>query len=437
LVPQALRRLNFVSFVSGESFARALGRLTDSLRVDLPWIREHTRIGELAARWIDRTRDEALLLRGAELQSAQTWLAGWHAGAPPPTDGQRELIAASAEATALRDQVELRCLEEMAQAIASRAEALSLSEGAVRDLRRRTLIGGVTAGGLATGLCVVGWLYARAARERELERLRADEAASRSVVDAARREALRTDLEGQIVVYSTLPGKAAMDESDFTAGLLEQLRSDEVSLGVALARTVQRVIQKTAGRQRPYIATDMNADVYFKTAPPSRQRRALVISVDHFFDRRFRAVERDGDAWSAFLRGAGFDVTWLRNPSRDEATAAIDKMKVADAGWSPARVMPVGTRRRDQPGDGNDRSATPNSFFTFYFSGNGFRDPSDSIDYLFMDTPDRSLTSKDESRAELKKYAVEVPGLTRVLRDRFAASCLILDTNFPVADGLR
>jgi hypothetical protein len=53
-VPEKLRRLQFVPFDSGTGFARPLSQLTEAPRVDLRWIREHTRLGEIATRWDKR-----------------------------------------------------------------------------------------------------------------------------------------------------------------------------------------------------------------------------------------------------------------------------------------------------------------------------------------------------------------------------------------------
>jgi TIR domain-containing protein len=63
-IPEKLRRLQFVRFDSGLGFARPLSQLAEALRVDIQWIREHTRYGELATRWNQRGRPESLLLRG-------------------------------------------------------------------------------------------------------------------------------------------------------------------------------------------------------------------------------------------------------------------------------------------------------------------------------------------------------------------------------------
>jgi len=46
-VPERLRRLNYIYFHQGKSFARPLTELVAALRQDVEWIREHTRLGEL------------------------------------------------------------------------------------------------------------------------------------------------------------------------------------------------------------------------------------------------------------------------------------------------------------------------------------------------------------------------------------------------------
>src|SRR6202023_3497538 len=50
-VPQQLRRLNYIYFNEGRSITKSLGELANALRIDLDWIRQHTRFAELAANW--------------------------------------------------------------------------------------------------------------------------------------------------------------------------------------------------------------------------------------------------------------------------------------------------------------------------------------------------------------------------------------------------
>ena len=66
-IPKKLSRLQFVRFDTGRGITRPLAELAEALRQDLDWIREHTRLGELARRWDARRRPESLLLRGDDL----------------------------------------------------------------------------------------------------------------------------------------------------------------------------------------------------------------------------------------------------------------------------------------------------------------------------------------------------------------------------------
>src|SRR5262249_48394956 len=85
-------------------FDEAVGELVRALETDIAWIREHTRLGALAERWETRKRPGDLLLRGAELNAAETWLTTRPETAPDPTDAQRALIAPSRQAATRRQR---------------------------------------------------------------------------------------------------------------------------------------------------------------------------------------------------------------------------------------------------------------------------------------------------------------------------------------------
>src|SRR6516164_7749001 len=101
-IPEKLRRLQFVRFDTGRALTRSIAELAEALRVDIDWIREHTRLGELAARWNARQRPESLLLRGDDLDAAKAWMAQRSRDAPTITEAQRTLIAASERAEGAR-----------------------------------------------------------------------------------------------------------------------------------------------------------------------------------------------------------------------------------------------------------------------------------------------------------------------------------------------
>jgi TIR domain len=116
-IPKKLSRLQFVRFDTGRGITRPLAELAEALRKDLDWIREHTRLGELAARWDRRGRSESLLLRGDQIDAAKTWMTSRRAEAPDITDAQRAFIKASEEAETTRlgkerAQLEMHCSVE-------------------------------------------------------------------------------------------------------------------------------------------------------------------------------------------------------------------------------------------------------------------------------------------------------------------------------------
>src|SRR5262249_44051717 len=101
-IPEKLRRLHFISFDSGLGFTQPLSQLAAALRVDLNWIREHTRLAEIASRWDARGRPEWLLLRADDLKATKQWMASRNAAAPEITDMQRAFVRASEDAEAVR-----------------------------------------------------------------------------------------------------------------------------------------------------------------------------------------------------------------------------------------------------------------------------------------------------------------------------------------------
>jgi hypothetical protein len=140
---EALRDLNYVHCypepsVPGTGWGAGLARLHATLSVDIEWIREHTRIAEMAARWEADSLAGDLLARGSELASLQQWRDARPANAPELTTSQRSFLQASEEAEAQRQNQERQQLEDMRAAQLARAEALAASEKA-QDERERAL----------------------------------------------------------------------------------------------------------------------------------------------------------------------------------------------------------------------------------------------------------------------------------------------------------
>jgi hypothetical protein len=85
-VPERLRRLNYVFFREGQSSLKPIAELATALRQDVEWIREHTRLTEIAVRWEARRQAGAaaddLLLRGDDLKEVAAWAARRKENAP-------------------------------------------------------------------------------------------------------------------------------------------------------------------------------------------------------------------------------------------------------------------------------------------------------------------------------------------------------------------
>ncbi|MCB1800511.1 MAG: toll/interleukin-1 receptor domain-containing protein [Gammaproteobacteria bacterium] len=72
-IPQRLQRLNFTFLDSDGKWETEGQSLLAALDEDIDWVREHTRLGELALRWDRAGRPARQLLRGADLSAAEQW----------------------------------------------------------------------------------------------------------------------------------------------------------------------------------------------------------------------------------------------------------------------------------------------------------------------------------------------------------------------------
>lgn len=366
-------------------------------------------------------------------------MANWAPEFPPVTELQRSFIAASADAQTRRESLERQQNEAIAKANAERADALTRREEALVSLKRRTVLGGVLAMALSLGLGGMAWWSLQLRR-------RAEEAERTAVDELVRREALRTDISGQIVAYATSPGQWAMDGgmdglSPYTGTLLRELQSPDISLWVALSRTTTQVAKATNGSQRPFISSDMNGDVFLGRPSPTRRLRALVIAAGRFGrgpDLVLEGVYRDADAWGRFLAGRGFSVQTLRDPTRASVLASIEALRVFAADEPAASIRRSGIvlnadgppPQPSLPATGPTRSeAAPahDALIVFFYAGYGFRAGADR----FMAVSDTVFDSaKPGLASEPGATAVSVGDLEKVLRDAAAASVVILDTNF-------
>jgi uncharacterized caspase-like protein len=426
-VPDNLRRLNYIFFGEGHSFARSLGLLSDALKVDLDWVREHTRLAELAARWRERKKPEALLLRGDELDAAQAWIAARKPDASEVTDAQRAFITASADAQAARENQERRQLEEMAKAQAARAEALNEREMIVKKLSRRTTIGLVIAAALSAAAIGLAYWATQADQRFRRERERAEEALSQSVANAIERESMRTDIMGQLSAFAAAPGQLSQDgpaggNSPYTQQVLAELTDANSSLMDALTRAHRRVLNDTGGSQRPYLSSDLNGTVYLRRQPADRKRIAILAHIDKLPQGALANVERDAVAWRDFLETCGFKTVLLKNPDRAAYRDALAQARFSEperqGQYSVPFVRKVGLVRSSSP--------PPNTLLLFFYSGAGGYQK--GMNYLMA--RDADLSTMEAAPRTLMPLSEIQDGL----RNQAAASIVILDTNFTDVD---
>jgi tetratricopeptide (TPR) repeat protein len=105
-LPATLTRLNFI-FFHGEKFDAAFANLKFAIETDLSWVREHTRLAELASAWDTRKKSNALLLRGPALAEAETWISSQPQNASAPTELHRAFISTSRQNATMRQRYSL------------------------------------------------------------------------------------------------------------------------------------------------------------------------------------------------------------------------------------------------------------------------------------------------------------------------------------------
>jgi WD40 repeat protein len=94
-IPDSVAKINFLFFTPPNDFDAQADKLAKALGTDLSWLKDHTRLGEDAARWNENGRLGAMLLRGEEIAQAERWMLSRPREAPPPTELQTRYIMES------------------------------------------------------------------------------------------------------------------------------------------------------------------------------------------------------------------------------------------------------------------------------------------------------------------------------------------------------
>ena len=97
-LPQALSHLNWIFFRKKDNFEESFQKLLFGINTDFEWVDVHSRLLVRALEWQNGNKDNSFLLRGKDLQDAETQLAVNTSKNPHPTDLHREYILKSRQA---------------------------------------------------------------------------------------------------------------------------------------------------------------------------------------------------------------------------------------------------------------------------------------------------------------------------------------------------
>jgi WD40 repeat protein len=103
-IPDEVRFRNWIPVDGDGEFDGLVERVIRALDTDLEWERQHSRLTVRALEWDRSGRDRSFLLRGADLRSAEAWLAAGGAKDPGPTALETEYVVAARRAAARRQR---------------------------------------------------------------------------------------------------------------------------------------------------------------------------------------------------------------------------------------------------------------------------------------------------------------------------------------------
>ena len=260
-----LRDLNYIHFygepdVPGSGFGTGQVRLIEALKIDVEWLREHTRFEELAARWDKSERAVDLLVRGSELAAYKSWRDRRPADAPDLTALQRAFLGASEAEEVSRASAERRRIEEMAAANETAAKALADAQAALAReaaaqqarARARRII---QWGSAAVALVLVAGAVGFGIREAENGRVQAElsrqnlkernEAVTQSRIATAKTKEAEANLER---AFASLRTESVLRASQARAA---DERGDTVT---AMLVALEALPDKANGIERPFVA---------------------------------------------------------------------------------------------------------------------------------------------------------------------------------------
>jgi WD40 repeat protein len=97
-LPPALANPEWIFLREADRFDEGVEKLVEALHVDHEWREQHTRLATRAREWEDAQHEKSLLLRGADLAEAESWLGSQGGHRQAPTALQTEFIVSSRRA---------------------------------------------------------------------------------------------------------------------------------------------------------------------------------------------------------------------------------------------------------------------------------------------------------------------------------------------------
>ena len=220
--PTQLKKLNYIHFygdekVSNAGFGSGLVKLDEALSINTAWIKEHTRLGELAARWDGRGRPESLLLSGAEFNDFQEWRKNKPPRGAALSELQAELLRESEQAEERRRSIERKKLDEMNAALKGREEALSRAAAAQEKIKRLSLISIAVGSLLTVAALAAGFIALGKSAEAERQSSKIFAAQARALNDQSSHDkallfAVHADPDGSNTLFANKANPQAVSQ---------------------------------------------------------------------------------------------------------------------------------------------------------------------------------------------------------------------------------
>ena len=102
--PSNLSKIQWIPFNENHEFLTGIQKLLSTLDRDPGWVERHTRFLRRAQRWADSRKDASILLRGKELEEAESWLAESEAKDPQPNARHTLYISTSRQVETKRNR---------------------------------------------------------------------------------------------------------------------------------------------------------------------------------------------------------------------------------------------------------------------------------------------------------------------------------------------